>query len=69
MFDREMPVRMVVGVRLVGTPTVGPDLCRAQQLAAGAQNDAEGLIVKNERQACHCEAFPVVGYGVATARA
>jgi hypothetical protein len=47
MFCREMLVWVVVGIRLIGAPTVGPDLCRAQQLPPGAQDDAEGLVVEN----------------------
>ena len=47
MFDREMLVRVVSGIRLVGAPTVGPDPCGAQQLSAGAQDDTEGLVVED----------------------
>jgi hypothetical protein len=62
MFHGEMPVWGVGGIRLVGAPTVGPDPCRAQQLPAGAQDDAEGFVFEDQGQACHGDAFPVVGY-------
>jgi len=61
MFHREMLVWVIVGIRLVGAPTVGPDLCRAQQLPADAQDDAEGLFVEDQGKTRHGKAFPVVG--------
>jgi len=47
MFDRQMLVGVVIGPRFVGAPTIGPDFGRAQQLAASAQDDSEGLIIEN----------------------
>jgi len=47
MLYREVLVGVIGGIHLVGAPTVGPDSCRAQQLAAGAQDDTEGLFVQN----------------------
>ena len=44
---RQMPMRMVVPIRLVGAPTVGPDPRRAEQLPARAQDDTEGLFVED----------------------
>jgi hypothetical protein len=47
MLYREMLVGVVIAVRLVRAPAVGPDLGRAQQLPASAQDDTEGLVVEN----------------------
>src|SRR5882762_8301967 len=69
MFHREMLVWVIIGIRLVGAPTVGPYLCRAQQLPADAQDDTERLVVQDQRQTCHREAFPAVRYWLARARA
>ena len=69
MLHWEMLVRMVGAVRLVRAPTVGPDLCRAQQLPASAQDDSERLVVEDQGETRHGKAFPVVGYCVANARA
>jgi len=44
---RQMPMRMVVPIGLVGAPTVRPDPRRAEQLPARAQDDTEGLFVED----------------------
>jgi len=44
---RQVPVRVVLRLRLVGAPAVRPDLRWPEQLPTGAQYDAERLIVEN----------------------
>jgi hypothetical protein len=61
-------MRVVIAVRLVRAPTVGPDLGRAEELPAGAQDDSEWLVVENQRQACHVSPLPVAGRSAAEAR-
>jgi hypothetical protein len=47
MLHREMLVWMIGGIRLVGAPTVGPDLCGVKHLATGAQYDTEGFVFEH----------------------
>src|SRR2546427_7634417 len=56
-----MAVRVVAPLAFIREPAVGPDLRRAQNLSARAQNDPEGFVVENqgEGERCHAQ-FPVV---------
>ena len=62
MLHRQMPVEMIVGFGVVRAPAVRPDLRRAQQLPARAENDADRLFVENEWEAGHYE--PVASCGM-----
>ena len=48
-----MPVGMVPILAFIREPAVRPDLGGAQNLRAGAEDDAHGLIVENEWEAGH----------------
>jgi hypothetical protein len=47
MLHREVLVWMIGGIRLVGAPTIGPNLGRVQQLPAGSQDDTEGFVFED----------------------
>src|SRR2546422_78054 len=57
----QMAVRVVAPLAFIREPAVGPDLRRAQNLSARAQNAPEGFVVENrgEGECCHAQ-FPVV---------
>ena len=49
----EMPMRVVARFPLVREPAISPDLRRAQRLLPSAQDDADRLVVENQREAGH----------------
>ena len=55
----QMAVRVVAPLAFIREPAVGPDLRRAQNLSARAQNDPEGFVVENQRERRHAQ-FPGV---------
>jgi hypothetical protein len=47
MLDRQVTMRVVVRVCVIGAPAIRPDSRRAEQLATGSQDDAERLVVQD----------------------
>ncbi len=57
--DRQVAMWMILPVA-IGAPDVSPDLGRPQCLLAGAQDDPQGFVVEEKRQAGHRETLSVV---------
>jgi hypothetical protein len=51
--DREPLVHMVPGLGVIGAPAVRPDARRARETLARAQDDADWLVVEDERKTGH----------------
>jgi hypothetical protein len=51
--DGEPLVHMVSGLGVIGAPAVRPDARRPRETLAGAQDDADWLVVEDERKTGH----------------